>query len=425
MSLSFSTLRRCLSSVCLGLAIAGGGVAGGAFPPRPAFAEDANALRPEVGRPLQAAQQAIQAKNYAQALARIKGAEAVAGRTPHEDALIAQMRLIAAVGAAENDIAAKSFDTLDAAGVMSPALRQQYALAIANGYFRAKDYANSATWAGRYQSVGGTDPQARQLMVQAHYMAGQHALSAGESLDLIKAQEQQGQTPAEALLQILAASANETRDAKLYEAALLRLAAYYPKQDYWADLIYRLPSRPGFSERLSLDVSRLSLAAGTLSKADQYMEFAELAVQAGLPGEAQAVVDKGYAAGILGSGADASRHQRLRELVRKAVEADRKSLDGGAAEAAKAAGGDPLVNTGLDYYGYGQLDKAAALMERGIAKGGLQSPGEARLHLGIVYLAAGQKDKAIETLKSVQGSDGAAALAALWIVKAGGRPPAV
>lgn len=415
-------LARSLSALCLSCLIVTATVGGLGVVSVSAFAEDANALRPEVGKPLQAAQQAIQSKNYGQALARIKEAEAVSGRTAHEDGLIAQLRLIAAVGAAEMDLAAKAYETLDGAGVLPATQKQQYTLAIASGYFRAKDYANAATWVGRYLSAGGVDPAGRLLLVQAHYLSGQFAVAAKESLDLVVAQEQQGQMPAESLLQILAASANEIKDAKLYRAALIRLAADYPKQDYWADLIYRLPTRPGFSERLSLDVSRLSLAAGTLSKADQYMDYAEMAIQAGLPGEAQAVVDRGYASGVFGTGADAPRHQRLRDMVRKSVDADKKALDHSAIEAAKAASGDPLVNTGLDYYGYGQWDKAAGLIEQGIAKGGLKSPDDARLHLGVVYLAAGQKDKAIETLKAVKGGDGSADLAALWIVKAGGHP---
>jgi hypothetical protein len=36
--------------------------------------------------------------------------------------------------------------------------------------------------------------------------------------------------------------------------------------------------------------------------------------------------------------------------------------------------------------------------------------------LGVAYLWAGQKDKARQALKSVQGTDGAADLARLWVI---------
>ena len=70
----------------------------------------------------------------------------------------------------------------------------------------------------------------------------------------------------------------------------------------------------------------------------------------------------------------------------------------------------------------GQFDTGLALMEQGIAKGGLRRPDEAKLHLGIAYLSAGQKAKAIQTFRDVGGTDGTADLARLWLIHAQ-RPP--
>ncbi|MDR3438366.1 hypothetical protein [Telmatospirillum sp.] len=414
---------RPLTALCLSCAVAFVAVQGAGSFVAPAYAaEEANTVRPEIAKPLQAAQQAIQAKSYGQALTKLKEADAVSGRTPYEDSVIAQLRLMAALGAEEMPTAAKAFEALSGSGTLPAASKLQFTLGIASGYFRSKDYANAATWTNRYLSAGGTDAQGKLLLVQSLYLDKQYAPAAKAALDDIHGLEKQGQVPSETLLQVLAASAREQQDWKLYETALIRLVADYPKQDYWADLLHRLPTHAGFSERLSLDVSRLSLAAGVMTTAAQYMEFAELAIQAGLPGEAQSIVEKGYAGGVFGQGADAARHGRLRDLVAKAVDNDKKTLDAGAAEAAKASGGDPLAATGLDYYGYGQFDKATSLIEQGIAKGGLKSVDDAKLHLGIAYLAAGKKPKAIEVLKTVKGADGSADLAALWILKAGGRP---
>ena len=66
----------------------------------------------------------------------------------------------------------------------------------------------------------------------------------------------------------------------------------------------------------------------------------------------------------------------------------------------------------------GQFDTGLALMEQGIAKGGLRQPEDAKLHLGIAYLAAGQKAKAIQAFKEVGGTDGTADLARLWLTHA-------
>jgi hypothetical protein len=415
-------LWRPLSALCLAGAVALAAGQGGCPWVAAAVADDANTLRPEVGKPLQAAEKAIQEKSYPAALAKIREAEAVPGRTPHENAVIAQLRLIASLGAGDVGAAAKSLDILNAANVLTPAAKLQFTLSIAAGYFRAKDYASAATWARRYLASGGADAQAKLLLVQSLYLDKQYPAAAKAALEEIGSEEKQEKVPSDALLLVLADSARQQADWKLYETALMRLAADYPKPDYWADLLHRVPAHPGFSQALTIDVSRLALAVGTLTTAAAYMDYAELAMQAGFPGEAQSVVAQAYAKGVFGNGPDAARQARLRDLVAKAVVEDKKTLASGATEAANAASGDALVNTGLDYYGYGQFDKAVGLMEQGIAKGGLKSADAARLHLGIAYVAAGRKAKAIDVLRSVRAKDGTADLAALWILKAGGRP---
>ena len=68
--------------------------------------------------------------------------------------------------------------------------------------------------------------------------------------------------------------------------------------------------------------------------------------------------------------------------------------------------------------GAGRVDKGIALMEQGIAKGGLKRADDARLHLALAYLQSGSKDKAVEAFKSARSSDGVANLARLWLILA-------
>jgi hypothetical protein len=68
----------------------------------------------------------------------------------------------------------------------------------------------------------------------------------------------------------------------------------------------------------------------------------------------------------------------------------------------------------------GQTDRGVALIEQGIAKGGLKQPEDAKLRLGLAMLQSGKnKPKAVQTLRSVQGADGAADLGRLWAIYAG------
>jgi TolA-binding protein len=117
---------------------------------------------------------------------------------------------------------------------------------------------------------------------------------------------------------------------------------------------------------------------------------------------------------VLGSGNEAERQKRLKDLAGKQVAEDQKTL--GADVSAKEGGA--LVNNGYNLVIYGQYDKGIALIQKGIAKGGLKHPEDAKLHLGEAYLLAGKADDAAKTLKTVQGGDGTQDLARLWALHA-------
>jgi hypothetical protein len=70
------------------------------------------ALRPEVGRPLQAAQELIKAQRFKEALAKVRDADAVSGKTANESFMVERMRIAAASGAGDVDTAARSLEAL-------------------------------------------------------------------------------------------------------------------------------------------------------------------------------------------------------------------------------------------------------------------------------------------------------------------------
>ena len=89
------------------------------------------------------------------------------------------------------------------------------------------------------------------------------------------------------------------------------------------------------------------------------------------------------------------------------------------AEASAAKDGNDLVQIGYTYATMGQADKGVPLIEQGIAKGGLKRPDDAKLRLGMALLQTGKaKAKAVQVLRSVQGTDGAADLGRLWALVA-------
>ncbi len=376
-------------------------------------------LRPEVGKPLQAAQELMKAQKYKEALAKIREADAVGGKTAYENYILDRMRGSAASGAGDTELAAKSFEAVINSGKLPEAEQIKTMEAVAGTFYRAKEYGKSVTWAQRYFKAGGNSASMRTLLIQAQYLNGDYAEAAKALMDFVAADEKAGRAPAEDHLQLLANCYLKLNDKTGYVTALEKLVIHHPKKEYWADLLARIQRKPGFSDRLSLDVYRLMLATGNLREGGDFMEMAQLALQAGLPAEAKKVVAEGFAKGVLGTGAEAERHKRLRDLANKQADDDRKTLADDEKAAASGKDGEASVKVGYAFVTNGDFDKGIAMIEQGIAKGGLKRAEDAKLHLGMAYLQAGNHAKAVQVLRGVTGTDGAADLARLWIAQGG------
>ena len=383
-----------------------------AFAAPAAVAQKGEAVRPEVGKPLQAAQNLVKQRRGREALAEVAKAEAVGNRTPYENLLINEMKGSAATLAGDHDTAIRSFDAVLGSGRVSGAEATRMVQAIAVAYYQKKDYANAAKWTQRYFKEGGNDGQMRTVLLQSYYL-GNDCASVSRMLA-----GSEDRRPSEEELQILANCYLREKDTGGYVGAIEKLVLYYPKQQYWTDLLSRVQKKPGFSDRLGVHVYRLRLATGNLKDANDYMEMAQLALQQGVPAEAKAVLDKGYAAGLLGKGAEAERQQRLRDLVQRSLDEAKKNRDKDEREALAAKDGNDLVKVGLNYVYEGNASKGLPLIQQGIKKGGLKRPEDAKLRLGEAQLQAGQKQQGVATLRSVQGNDGTADIARLWVLYA-------
>lgn len=380
----------------------------------PAHAQ--GALRPEIGKPLQAAKDLIRAQKYREALNRIKDADAASGKTAAETLVIERMRLAAASGAGDLAAATVSFEALSASGKLSQAEKLQFIESLTGSAYRARDYAKTAQWGQRYLQEGGNGQTVRTLLVQSQFLSGDFAGVARQISTDVQATEKAGGKPSEAQLKLLLNAAAKLNDTDRYVYTVEKLLTYYPKKEYWADVLSRLQNKPNFSERFALDTYRLALATGSLRGANDYIEMAQLAAQAGYPAEGKQVLDKGYAAGLLGTGPAADRHKRLLDLLAKRSHEEQASRSAIEAQALAAPDGNALVQHGFNVAISGNATKGLNLMQQGIDKGHLQSSDASKLRYGIAQVLSGSAGKAGATFRQVSGKDGAADLARLWAV---------
>jgi tetratricopeptide (TPR) repeat protein len=169
-------------------------------------------IRPEIRKFTVAAQLAVEAKKYNEALARLKEADEVGNKTPFEEVIVEQLRLFAAIGAQEPATAAKAFDALRAGGSLKPDQQIIFTQPIAKAYYKAKDYQAAVTWIERYFLAGGADLSMRGLLAQAYFQNNDFANCTKSSNEAISAYEKAGQRPPESLYQLLKTCATKQND---------------------------------------------------------------------------------------------------------------------------------------------------------------------------------------------------------------------
>ena len=386
----------------------------------PVYADDAKpvpaeTVSPEVGAPLKAAQELFQQKKYKEALDKINEINAP-NKTPYEVYVIERTRAAIATASGDEKLQLDTYQAVIATGRLTPDEQSKFVEAISQINFRKQDYAQAAVWGERYLKEGGTDPDAHRLLERAYYLNNDF-VHAGQVLQAdIEAAQKAGTAPTDEQIRLLYSVAVKQKDQAGQVRALETFVTYYPKKEYWADLLSRVQAQPNFSQRLELDWLRLKFAAGVMSRPGEYMVFAELATLGGYHAEAEKVLQAGFSAGILGTGADAEKQKALLASETKKAAADEKSMAQTEADVRSAKDGTGMINLGYVFVTTDQFDKGIAMMEQGLKAPGLKRAEEAKLHLAMAYAAAGRKDDAIQAFKAIQANDGSADLARYWIL---------
>jgi hypothetical protein len=378
-------------------------------------AAQAQGMRPEVGKPLQQASELLRAGKAKEALAKAREADAVGGKSAAEQLTVDRMKAAAAQRAGESGVAIQALESIY--GRVGGGEQGQIAEQLAAAYAQQRNNAKANEWVAKAIAAGNTGGSIRQLQSYLQGASGDYGAIAKEAGAAVASAEQNGRRPEEGDLLRLADAQQRTNNAAGNIATLEKLVFNYPKKEYWSAYLGRLTRKPGFGDRFALDVLRARLASGNLTKTEDFMEMAQLSLQAGLPSEALRVVDQGTKAGVMGTGAEAARHQRLRDLAAKQETEAKAGLAAQATEAEGFKEGDALVKLGYSMASLGQVDKGIEAIQKGIAKGSLKRPEDAKLRLGMAQLmSAKTKAAGVQTLRSVKGTDGSAEIARIWTV---------
>lgn len=388
--------------------------------PAPAASAPAFAVRPEVGTALQQAVDLFRAGKVAEGKARVEQAQAaVAEPLPAERTVMHRLRGLFAMQLGQLPEAVQQLEAALAAGAQAQADKLLCMESLARVQFNLKAYPAAVDWARKAQAEGSTSGPVQAVLVRATYLQNDHA----GTIKLLETQEKTvGPLPMDDL-RILASSYGQTKDDANYLRLTERLLRDHGRSEYWPDLLSRVQRQAGWQQRYDIDLYRLRFLLDQMDEAEDYLVLADLSARAGLPAEAQKVLDAGYAKGVLGKGSGAAEHQKFRAAVTKQAADDRQSLASAAARppaVTDARSASSAFSTGAALVGAGQAERGLELMKAALA-GPLPEPAQARLQYAQALHQAGKAADAAEQFKALASHDSLGLLARLWAVAAAGK----
>jgi tetratricopeptide (TPR) repeat protein len=356
-----------------------------------------------IAKEMTAAQKALQASQWQEALKNLDAAEEKSPLTPFDKKTIYDFKGFANVRLNKLKEAEQNYEQALATGQYNPedaakTTRMLFRLSAGNQqYAKALEYGKQVSDAG---TANGDD---LAVMSQIYYLQKDCKNSGLWADKAIAAARKAGETPKENLFQFKLQCASDAGDNAAMGSVLVDLIKLTNKTSYWNTLL-RIERQDERDDHNLLMIYRVMYDTNSMNAGSDYMEMAQLLGDAALPGEAAAVLDKAIGSGIFTEQKDKDRASRLAASLKPRAEADKKGQAQFDAEATKNPAGELDVKTGEVYYGMGDYQGAVTAINRGLDKKQIKHLDEAYVYLGRSQVAlknTAEAKKAFGGLKSV------------------------
>jgi tetratricopeptide (TPR) repeat protein len=380
------------------------------------------AAKPGVSRQfskdINAAQKALTDKNFPEAISKLTELQGKSGKSPYDEYIINELMAFAQMNSQNFAEAARLFETSVGSEFM-PAedLPQRYKV-LATLNYQTKTYDKAAQYGAKAVEADPADDNMVTLTAQAYYLGKDYTKALEFTQSFVDKQIASNTAPKEQTLLLLRSACVNLDDMECTAKATEKLVSYAPKPEYWKQLLDPMFRAKGQNATSLLYTYRLAKAVDALNTSDEYLEYADLALQAGSPGEAQKVLEQGIQRQAFTTPSTTEQSKKQLDSAKRQAEADKVGLDKTAKDAAGNAVGQRDHGVGLAFYGYEQYDKAVESLQRALTKSGVKSPAETQLLLGISQLAAGKKEDAKASFGAVKGDPQLERLAGLWALHA-------
>ena len=370
--------------------------------PGASLAAEKKEISHTIGKEMQAAQKALQAGQWAEALKSLDEAEGKSGITAFDKFKIHDFKGFAEFRLAKYKEAEADYEAALASGEYTP----EEAAKTTNLLFRVaaqnQQYAKAIEYGKQVAESPTAKPDDFNIMAQLYYLQKDCKDTVAWADKSLAASKKAGETPKENTYQFKLQCASDAGDTAGMESSLVDLIRLTNKTTYWNTFL-RLERQDERDDHNLLMIYRVMYNTNAMNADTDYIEMAQLLGDAALPGEAAAVLNKAMSTGVI-KDEHKERTTRLLKALQDRADADKKGLPQQEAEAGKSAAGELSVKLGEVYYGFGDYQKAAGAINQGLQKGSIKHQDEAYVYLALADAQLknyADAKKAIANLKSV------------------------
>jgi outer membrane protein assembly factor BamD (BamD/ComL family) len=375
------------------------------FSPQSAFAADkekGQQISRVIAKEMTAAQKDLQSQQWADALKNLDAAEAKSGLTPFDQKTIAYFKGFANVKLGNLKAAQTSFEKSLATGAATAEDKASITRTLFGIAASTQQFQKTIDYGKEMSDAGSATPNDLAIIAQSYFQL-KDCKNSGIWVDkAVAASRKAGEAPKENLFLFKLQCASDSGDNAAMVPTLNELIRLNNKSTYWNTLL-RIERQEERDDHNTLMLYRLMYDTSAMTVGSDYMEMAQLLGDAALPGEAEAVLEKAMAGGLI-KDEQKERTTRLLNSFKTRAEADKKGLAQQEAEATKNPAGELDVKLGEVYFGFGDYQNAVTAINRGIQKGQIKHQDEAYVYLGRSQVALknnAEAKKAFAGLKSV------------------------
>jgi tetratricopeptide (TPR) repeat protein len=398
MTHSIHTVR---SGLVLGATLAVAGVA--LYTQAALAAEKKEEISRVIAKEMTAAQKALQAGQWQEALKNLDAAEQKSPLTPFDKKTIYDFKGFADVKLNKLKEAEQNYEQALATGLYTPeesakTTRMLFSLSASN-----QQYDKALTFGKQIADSGAAKPDDLGIISQIYYLQKDCKNSGIWADKAVAAARKAGDAPKENWYLFKMQCASDAGDTAGMDAAAIDLIRLNNKTTYWNTLL-RIERQDERDDHNLLMIYRIMFDTNSMDKGSDFMEMAQLLGDAALPGEAYMVLDKGMTGDKFSDPKDKDRATRLQTALKTRADADKKGQAQFDAEAAKNPAGELDVKSGEVFFGFGDYQGAVTAINRGLQKQGIKHLDEAYVYLGRSQVAlknTAEAKKAFQGLKSV------------------------